>query len=329
MASVESLPADQRAVLQLVLKQGKSYEDLAKLLKIDSAAVRTRAHAGVEALAPEAPELDADERGEIVDYLLSQASASERAATREDLEDSPPGRAWARAAAAALQPLTPIELPEVPSEPAEVAEAFEALDRRTERQAEVKRSSRTGGLLFLAGIGVVLAVILVLVFSAADNSSNGPTNESAGTPTSPATAAPATGGTTPPTTTTPQLVSSARLAPPAGDTSGAAGVAVIAREAGALVLGLQATGLPKSAPGTAYALWLFNPPNKARFLGFVRKPVAADGKLASASRLDQSPDGYGQLLVTRETQNGPTKPGTIILRGVFAVTGVAGTTTTP
>src|SRR5205807_611635 len=41
--SLDSLPADQRAVLQLVLQRGRSYDDIAALLSIDRAAVRQRA----------------------------------------------------------------------------------------------------------------------------------------------------------------------------------------------------------------------------------------------------------------------------------------------
>ena len=43
MSPVDALPADQRAVVQLLLKQGKSYGELADLLRIDEGAVRERA----------------------------------------------------------------------------------------------------------------------------------------------------------------------------------------------------------------------------------------------------------------------------------------------
>ena len=53
MASLESLPADQRAVLQLVLQRGRSYDDIATLLSIDRAAVRQRALSALDALGPQ------------------------------------------------------------------------------------------------------------------------------------------------------------------------------------------------------------------------------------------------------------------------------------
>ena len=51
MSGLETLPPDQRAVLQLILAQRRDYAELAGLLKIDAGAVRTRAHAGLDALA--------------------------------------------------------------------------------------------------------------------------------------------------------------------------------------------------------------------------------------------------------------------------------------
>src|SRR5206468_3279744 len=65
-------------------------------------------------------------RAEVADYLLAQQSASERAATREFLEGSAAGRAWARVVAGELRPLAGDALPAVPAEGAEVEEAFDA-----------------------------------------------------------------------------------------------------------------------------------------------------------------------------------------------------------
>jgi len=53
MASLETLPADQRAVLQMVLGRGRGYEEIGKMLSIDRAGVRDRALAALDALGPE------------------------------------------------------------------------------------------------------------------------------------------------------------------------------------------------------------------------------------------------------------------------------------
>jgi hypothetical protein len=51
MTRLDDLPPDQRAVLLLLVQQGKSHAEIAELLDIPERAVRDRAHAGLEALA--------------------------------------------------------------------------------------------------------------------------------------------------------------------------------------------------------------------------------------------------------------------------------------
>lgn len=117
-AALETLPPDQRAVLQLILKQGRGYSELSGLLKIDEAAVRARAHAGLEALAPNGSgaALTADRRGQIADWLLGQQDAADRAATVQHLEDSRAARRWAGALRAQLAPVArDHELPDLPA----------------------------------------------------------------------------------------------------------------------------------------------------------------------------------------------------------------------
>jgi len=106
MTPPESLPPDQRAVLQLLLKQGKSYDDLAGILRIDRDAVRGRATAALDSLGPrDGASIHAERRGEIADYLLGQQTASQRAATRAYLEESASARGWTRVVAGELRPL--------------------------------------------------------------------------------------------------------------------------------------------------------------------------------------------------------------------------------
>src|SRR3712207_5084071 len=114
MSRVEELPPDQKAALQLLVKQGKSYDDIASLLRIEPSAIRERARAALDTLGPEeGPEdLPLERQDEIADYLLGQQTASERARTREFLQGSGPGRAWARTVAGELRPLAGDNLPE-------------------------------------------------------------------------------------------------------------------------------------------------------------------------------------------------------------------------
>ena len=71
MASLDSIAPDQRAVLQLVLQRGRSYDEIAQLLSIDRAAVRQRALAAFDALGPQTG-VDEQRRALITDYLLGQ-----------------------------------------------------------------------------------------------------------------------------------------------------------------------------------------------------------------------------------------------------------------
>src|SRR5436309_12594081 len=95
MAETGNLPPDQRAVLQLLLRQGRGYDDLASVLRISPDAVRARARAGVGALAGPGPGLDPELRARVADYLLAQQGVSERATTRRELASSSELRAWA------------------------------------------------------------------------------------------------------------------------------------------------------------------------------------------------------------------------------------------
>ncbi|HEX6745634.1 MAG TPA: hypothetical protein VF087_15510, partial [Solirubrobacteraceae bacterium] len=72
MSRLDALPADQKSVLQLLLRQGKGYDDLSGLLRLDADEVRTRAYDALDTLGPGAAGLSAERRHEIADWLLGQ-----------------------------------------------------------------------------------------------------------------------------------------------------------------------------------------------------------------------------------------------------------------
>jgi len=331
MASLDSLSDGQRAVLQLLLRQNKSYDDLASLLKTDLDAVRARARGAVSALGPDPAGIDADRRDEIADYLLGQQSASRRAATREYLGASAAGRSWARRVATALTPLANGDLPEIPAEREEVSEAFDALDRRAARQVEVKKSSQLGSRLIAAGIVVVLAIAIILALSL-----GGDDDEPESTATT-ATAKTTSTQTTTPTGDVFEVKAQGALRPPDGSQSEARGEVAIVHfpDNDQFRLAFQATGLPPSSTrGSAYGVWLYSSAAQNKFLGFPDTVVGSDGKLETVSDLSPDTPAYSQVLLTRETAESPKQPGTIVLRGRLVTaaqpaSGGSGTTTTP
>jgi hypothetical protein len=107
MSRLDELPPDQSAALSLLLRQRKSYAEVAKLLGIGERAVHDRAHAALVMLAPRrARELTPEHRLEVGDYVLGQqAGVAERLRTRAYLASDEPARAWAGELAAQLSPL--------------------------------------------------------------------------------------------------------------------------------------------------------------------------------------------------------------------------------
>jgi len=114
MSGLATLPPDQRAVLQLILKQGRGYGDLARLLRIDESAVRARALAGLETLALPSEALVPERRQAIADYLLGQADDEARIAAMARLATSDADRRWAAALHDELAPVARDPLPDVP-----------------------------------------------------------------------------------------------------------------------------------------------------------------------------------------------------------------------
>ena len=313
MTEIDDLAADQRAVLQLLLKQGQTYEDLSGLLKIDAAAVRARAHAALDALGPDAGRrLAPERRAEVSDYLLGQQSAAARAATRDHLAASAAARAWARVVASALRPLATEPLPEIPDEVAGAAVAEdEPRASAAEPGAEPEpvrgvlaspRSSRLGGALLLGGVGVlVVVVVILLISSGGGGGSKKDSSTVASTPTNQTTAQ-----------ATP--IAQINLRPPSGGR--ALGLAQVFAQSNRRLLIVAGQGLSQGA----YALWLYTSATKSRLLGFVPSRVGKDGRFVTQGVLPNDASSFQNLVVTSEQVSGnraatPKQPGTIVLQG--------------
>ncbi|HEY6522712.1 MAG TPA: hypothetical protein VIY10_03025 [Solirubrobacteraceae bacterium] len=113
---MDNLPGDQRAVLEMVLARGRSYDEIARLLSLDRAKVRERAQIALDTIGPHT-EVAPEHQHRIADYLLGQLPDDEVQEVRDVLADSPNDRAWARVVASELAPLTGgTPLPEIPVE---------------------------------------------------------------------------------------------------------------------------------------------------------------------------------------------------------------------
>jgi hypothetical protein len=350
MASLDTLPPDQRAVIDLVLQRGRSYDDIARLLAIDRAAVRARALAAFEAIGPETG-ISPESRALITDYLLGQLPERVAEQTRERLAGSPYDRAWARVLASELGQVASQPLPEIPD--GSRAAAASASTRTSERDADAdgapsspaparsarprdratrrlrlsdRPSSRRGGAIMLGfGALIVVALVVVLIAVLGGGSKHSPTTPAAGSSTSatsPTGTSATSGAGTSSTTPKAQVVGQSNLNPPDGKGQ-AKGVAFVVKEGTAYGIVIEAAHV---APNNhnAYAAWLYNSATDAVRLGFVSPAVGKTGQLQVGSPLPSNASKYKQLLLTLETQSNPKSPGTIVLQGPFSLTSTTG-----
>jgi hypothetical protein len=176
---------------------------------------------------------------------------------------------------------------------------------RDTRPALTSPSSRTGGALLLGAIAIVVVVVVILVSGGGSKSSS---HSSTGTSS--------TASTTTASATKPSLNKTIALTP-AEPTLKAAGTAYVLSQSGRHAFYVAARGLPPSS-GFFYAVWLYNSPSSSAALG--RAPtVGSDGRMEGGGPLPTNANLYHQLIITRETSTHPGHPGTIVLRGTFAL----------
>ena len=308
MPRIDDLPADRRAVLQLLLKQGKSYDDLAGLLRIGPETVRERARDALDRLGPaDGAGLDPDRQDEIADYLLGQQGASQRAATRAFLEGSPEGRSWARTVAGELRPLAGDGLPEIPAEGAEVDEAFGALAARPRARERQQRSSKLGGAILIAA-GVLVAVLAAVLLSGGgddDEKADRPATQTQTTPTQTSTTGGAAGVA---------VLGQVNLS---GEGTKAIAVAQLVRQGQQTAMVFAGQNISRLPAKTVYALWLTRASGAPVRLGFIDQQIPKNGKLQFSGALPQGvdPTTFQRMLLTRETTSDPRRPGRTVLSG--------------
>jgi hypothetical protein len=324
MSRLDALPADQKSVLQLLLRQGKGYDDLSGLLRLDAEEVRSRAYDALDTLGPGAGGLSAERRHEIADWLLGQQDPDEAAATRALVEGSTAGRVWAHGVARELEPLAGDRLPELPAEAAATETPAEAAATETPAEADEAdddaehaatpfapapaagpRVSRRGGALLIGGAlaAIAIAVVLVIVLSGGDDKKTDSTATKAANTTS--------------TQAQPKVRAQVNLTPPKGaPVKKAVAIVQFVDLNGQEAINAATQGLPNSKK-VVYGLWFYNGKSQAKLIGGFDQ-TDNKGHLVLQGQLPKGVDiaSYKDLVITREKPStNPTSPGTIYLRG--------------
>ena len=320
MSRLDALPADQKSVLQLLLRQGKGYDDLSGLLRLDADEVRSRAYDALDTLGPGAGGLSAERRHEIADWLLGQRDPEQAAATRAFVDGSTAGRVWAHGVARELEPLAGDRLPELPAEATATAEPAEAAVAEAPATADEAhdaptpfapaatagpRVSRRGGALLIGGAlaAIAIAVVLVIVLGGGDDNK----------PSSSATQAAKTTSTQ----AQPKVRAQVNLTPPKGaPVKKAVAIVQFVDLNGQEAINAATQGLPNSKK-VVYGLWFYNGKSQAKLIGGFDQ-TDNKGHLVLQGQLPKGVDisSYKDLVITREKPStNPTSPGTIYLRG--------------
>jgi hypothetical protein len=321
MSRLDELPPDQRAALSLLLRQHKSYAEVAALLGIAERAVHDRAHAALAVLAPrQAREVAPERRLEVGDYLLGQQpGVAERLRTRAYLSSTAPARAWASEIAAQLATLAGGELPEIPAgsqEPQRLQDLSSSSSSASTTTgaaagagppaaaaARTLPSSRVGGAVLLAVIVAVAVVAIVLLSGGGSSASKSRASAGKGSGTSS-------------TKTGPTIDNQIALKPPTPG-SGSVGVVDIVSEGSKRVFLIEAQHIPESK-GFYYAIWLYNSPSSS--LALSKSPaVGSTHRLAGGAPLPSNAGDFHEILLTEETKPKPSHPGRVVLRGAFSL----------
>jgi len=334
MATFDQLSAEQRAIIELVLKRGQTYQQLSEMLGMPPARVRELAREALVRLSPvSAAAVDDDWRGQIADYLLNQQTGPESTATKGHLRRSEAARGWARSVLDSLDEFYEGGgLPSIPEGDPAAAEPRRRRAPRGKRSRRAKQDDDEGAEAapakprrslspaasaavrrrrLVAGGGAAVLLVLVVLFVYPSPGNMGPlalggddSEQSDGGTDSTQNAASQT-----------RLVGQLALTP-VESTEGqrnVRGVAVIAQRGGQRQLIVQAQ-LPRNEDGQAYQVWLYNSDGDARSLG--AQVADRNGAFQGAGPLPEGFDRYKFIDVSREDIRGDDgHGGDSVLRG--------------
>jgi hypothetical protein len=316
MATFDKLADEQRAIIELVLQRGQSYDDLSGMLGMPATRVRDMAREALGELAPNtAGRVDPEWRGQVADYVLGQQSGPESTATRGHLKRSEPARTWALSLVDSLDHLyTNGAKPIIPDgdEPAGRAATPAPTPPRANGAPAVtdEPRARTGGPLSAGARRVVLrrriigaavvaaAVIVALVLIIGGGDDDKSSNASSGQNASQNQQA--------------RLLAQGVLRATGGEQG--AGIAAVFERGGQRQLVVQASGLKPSGSRQAYEVWLYNSRSDAKSVG--AQVTDRQGNYQGAGPLPADYQKYRYVDVSREPLNSDTKhSGESVLRG--------------
>jgi hypothetical protein len=292
MATLDQLPAEQRAIVELVLQQGKTYDELAEMLGMPVARVRELARGSLIELAPVSVRaVEDDWRGQLADYVLGQQSGPEAAATKGHLRRSEAARSWTRSLLDSLDGLYPNgSMPAIPEgERGRRAAAAKPAGLAAPADADVKRRR----LLAAAGALGALILLAVLVWPVGV----------------------LTGGDEDPEPAADQAAAGNETQNSSQSATGAAaGIAIVVEENAKKQLLVQAARLDPSKEREAYEVWLYNSQGDAKTLG--GQVTDQQGNYQAVGPLPADFENYRFIDISREPldrQRGHS--GASVLRG--------------
>src|SRR3954453_21040812 len=336
MATLDQLPPEQRAIVELVVQRGRSYQTLAEVLQVPQARVRELAREALTELSPRtASRVDVDRRGQVADYLMRQQSPEEERATRDYLKQSESARAWALSLLDSLDPLyangAAPSVPEPAEQTTEVAPAATVEDRLRTRERERERVSkepeaeaekepeaegepkrerealspeaesalrRRRILGAIAGLAL-LAGIVIAVLAIAGVFSSDKKSSSSSSPASTTALTPPSGTSTTAGQPPVQVVGGIALNP-IGKNNKSQGVAYIVQQGNQRYVVIQAKvpPLPNNQKVAAYEVWLYNSNTDARSLG--AQYTNAQGVLQGRAPLPADVGKFKSIDISRE-----------------------------
>jgi hypothetical protein len=262
MATFEQLSPEQRAIVELVLRQGKTYGELSDMLNLPEGRVRELARDALVELAPVSVRgVEEDWRGQLADYVLGQQSGPEATATKGHLRRSEAARSWARSLLDSLEQF--YENGSVPSIPEgeRGRRAAAAAAPREPREPREPRSAMGGRLAptadrrwLMAGAAALIVILFAVIIWPIGALTGGDDNKNSSSSNNSTASAGNGTQTTGGQSTTAQ-------------NTGPAGIAIVVERSGKKQLLVQAARLTPSGQSEGYYVWLYNSPSDAKSLG--------------------------------------------------------------